>query len=136
MVHNDFTVDNLCFDANGRILVFNVENTTFGNVYLQAGTDASSRSARECYFGEMLPNLLLNKCNDGCIGETGIVSLTRKMQLTMHPQKCRLIFKDYQKSIVGEIVIVNCIQLVRTSLISTIKEQHVLTGSISGETYQ
>ena len=31
-------------------------------------TDASSRAARESYCGEVLPNLLLNRCSDGCIG--------------------------------------------------------------------
>ena len=68
LVHNDFNVVNECYDVNGRIIIFDIENTTFCNVYLEAGTDASSRSARESYCGEVLPSLLVNRCSSGCIG--------------------------------------------------------------------
>ena len=67
LVHNDLKID-VCFDTNGRIILFNIEKTTFCNVYLEAGTDASSRAARENYCGEILPNLLVNRCASGCIG--------------------------------------------------------------------
>ena len=49
-------------------IVFDIENTTFGNVYLETGSDGISRAARENYCSEVLPNLLLNRCDAGCIG--------------------------------------------------------------------
>ena len=68
LVHNDLEVKNEFYDSNGRIIVFDIENTTFGNVYLEAGTDACSRAARENYCGEIIPNLMVNRCGSGCIG--------------------------------------------------------------------
>ena len=68
LVHNDLKVENEKYDTNGRVIVFDIENTTFGNVYLEAGTDANSRAARENYCGEVIPNLMVNRCGDGCIG--------------------------------------------------------------------
>ena len=46
--------------------MFDIENVTFGNVYLEAGTDAPSRADRE---SQVLPNLLLNRFSVGCIGD-------------------------------------------------------------------
>ena len=37
-------------------------------MYLEAGTDAPSRAAREKYCGEVLPMMLVNRCSVGCIG--------------------------------------------------------------------
>ena len=68
LVRYDLTVENDFYDTNGRLIVFDIENITFGNVYLEAGTDAVSRAARENYCGEVIPNLLVNRCQAGCIG--------------------------------------------------------------------
>ena len=68
LIHNDFKVENECYDSNGRVIVFDIQNVTFCNVYLEAGTDALSRAAREKYCGELLPNLLVNRWSSGCIG--------------------------------------------------------------------
>ena len=68
IVHNDLNVENEFYDTNGRLIVFDIGNTTFGNVYLEAGTDGPSRAARENYCGEVIPNLLVNRCSAGCIG--------------------------------------------------------------------
>ena len=62
-VKNDLKVDNISFDTSGRIIVFDTDNITHCNVYLVAGTDSISRSAREQYLGETLPNMLVNRCS-------------------------------------------------------------------------
>ena len=68
LVQNDLKVENEMYDTNGRLIFFDIENTTFGNVYLEAGTDGISRAARENYCGEVIPNILINRCSSGCIG--------------------------------------------------------------------
>ena len=45
-----------------------MNNIVHCNVYMNAGTDAASRTSRENYFGEMIPNLLVNRSLSGCIG--------------------------------------------------------------------
>ena len=61
LVKNDLNVENVCFNTEGRIIIFDIGNMTFGNVYLPAGTDALSRSARENYCSEILPNLSVTR---------------------------------------------------------------------------
>ena len=51
-----------------RIIVFDIENVTFGIFYLPSGTYASSRSKRENYFSEIIPQLLINSKDSGCLG--------------------------------------------------------------------
>ena len=68
LVRNDLNVVNISFDSLGRIIMFDIENITFGNVYLEAGTASPSRASRENYTGEILPNLLVNSCSVGVIG--------------------------------------------------------------------
>ena len=60
IVKNEFYVENIGFDSKGRIIIFDIENITFGNCYLPSGTDASARSSREKYFSEIIPNMLIN----------------------------------------------------------------------------
>ena len=67
-VKNEFNVENISFDSNGRIIVFDIENLTFGNFYLPSGTDADSRSRRENYCCEIIPQLLINSKDSGCLG--------------------------------------------------------------------
>ena len=63
LVKTDLTVENLKMDTLGRALLFDIENITLGNLYLQSGTDGQSRSQREQYYSEILPQLLIN-CKD------------------------------------------------------------------------
>ena len=42
LVRNDLEVENISFDTSGRVIVFDIQNTTHCNVYLEAGTDAVS----------------------------------------------------------------------------------------------
>ena len=68
LVKGDLKVDNVSFDTEGRVIVFDIGNITFSNVYLEAGTDAISRTGRENYCGEVIPNLLVNRSQNGYIG--------------------------------------------------------------------
>ena len=65
---NNLTTTNVKLDTEGRVIIFDIDNTTFCNVYMEAGTDSSSRSSRERYCNEILPNLLTNSCRNGCSG--------------------------------------------------------------------
>ena len=45
-----------------------MNNVTFSNIYLESGTDSQSRSGREHYCGEVIPDLLVNRGHTGCVG--------------------------------------------------------------------
>ena len=49
-------------------MFFDIGNASFGNIYGQYGTDNLSRSARESFYAETVPNLLTNRKAVGCIG--------------------------------------------------------------------
>ena len=68
LVKSDLPVDSILCDTGGRALVFNINNLTFANVYLQSGSDGLSRSSRENYCSEVIPQLLLNRKEHGCMG--------------------------------------------------------------------
>ena len=59
---------NIKFDTNGRIIIFDINSITFGNVYLPSGNDPAMRNARENYAAETIPQLLTNSQDCGCIG--------------------------------------------------------------------
>ena len=68
LVHNDLNVENIKVDTEGRAIIFNIGNITFGNMYLKAGTDNDSRTSREQYCSEILPQLFLNVKESGTVG--------------------------------------------------------------------
>ena len=47
LVKSELIVDNLRYDSEGRVIIFDIGNLTLGNVYLHSGTDAAARSSRE-----------------------------------------------------------------------------------------
>ena len=65
---SDLSPTNIQNDSSGRIILFEIENTTFGNVYLPSGTDSITRSAREEYISNVLPQMLLNRNDTGVVG--------------------------------------------------------------------
>ena len=67
LVKDEFNVENIAFDSNGRIIIFDIENLTLRNFYLPSGSDGNSRSRRENYFGETIPQLLINFKDFGCL---------------------------------------------------------------------
>ena len=60
IIKNVFTAEDVRMDTLGRAIFFNINNFTLGNVYLQSGTDSISRSSRETFCSEIIPQLLLN----------------------------------------------------------------------------
>ena len=65
---NDLVVENFLCDTGGRVLAFDVSGVTFVNIYLPSGTDATSRSNREKYAAEIIPQILVNRQASGCAG--------------------------------------------------------------------
>ena len=68
LVSSTLQPDNIKFDTNGRVIIFNLDNITIGNVYLPSGNDPHMRSSRENYAGEVIPQLLTNSKDSGCLG--------------------------------------------------------------------
>ena len=68
LVRSDFPIEEFKCDTRGRALTFNINNLTFANIYLQSGSDGLSRASRENYCAEVLPQLLINSKDHGCIG--------------------------------------------------------------------
>ena len=68
LVANSLQPTNIKVDTQGRVLVFNVENVTFANVYLPCGNEPVMRNLRENYISLIIPQLLINKKDLGCIG--------------------------------------------------------------------
>ena len=85
IVKNDLTVENVMCDTKGRVLIFDIAGVTFGNLYLPSGTDATSRSSRENHFGEIIPQILVNRKSMGCIGGD-LNCITNKQDATNNPE--------------------------------------------------
>ena len=68
LVKSVYSVQNVKYDTSGRAIVFNMGELTFGNLYGHSGTDAQSRSSRENFFAEVVPQLLTERKRMGCIG--------------------------------------------------------------------
>ena len=68
LVKNEFGVENIVMDKEGRIIIFDVGDLTFGNMYIHSGTDSLIRGRRENYFSETVPQLLINHKDSGFIG--------------------------------------------------------------------
>ena len=68
LVANSLQPTNIKVDTQGRVLVFNVGDTTFANVYLPCGNEPGMRNLREDYISLIIPQLLINRKDFGCIG--------------------------------------------------------------------
>ena len=77
--------ENILMDTNGRAVVFNIGNLTLANLYLPSGTDSLSRSQRENYFSETIPQLLLNRQDCGIVGGD-MNCITRNQDCTHYPE--------------------------------------------------
>ena len=53
--------------------------------HIPAGTDAASRSSRENYFGETVPQILVNRKLNGCLGGD-FNCITNKQDATHYPE--------------------------------------------------
>ena len=61
LVANHLHVENLKYDTNGRLIIFDIGKTTIGNVYLPSGNDPIIKNNRKRYLAETIPQLLINK---------------------------------------------------------------------------
>ena len=66
LINNSLKVDNVKALPGGRILYFEIQKTSFVNVYLPSGT--AGKGDREHILSNSLPNLLLDSCKNGIIG--------------------------------------------------------------------
>ena len=85
LVKTEFDVENLAMDKEGRVIIFEVGGVTCGNLYIHSGTDAASRSKRENYFSEVVPQLLINHKQHGFIGGD-LNSIIDKNDATHNPE--------------------------------------------------
>ena len=86
LVKNNFLVENIMVDTEGRLLVFEISGVTFVNIYLPSGTDATTRSNRERYSAEILPQILVNRQGSGCAGGD-FNCITNKQDATNYPEQ-------------------------------------------------
>ena len=84
-MQNDLTIENVMYDTGGRVIVFEIAGVAFGNLYLPSGTDNSSRSSREKYSAEIVPQILVNRQSSGCIGGD-LNCITNKIDATNNPE--------------------------------------------------
>ena len=68
IVSNNFQTENIKSDTNGRVIAFDIGSITFCNVYLPSGTEPIMKNSRENYAAEILPQILINSKDMGCIG--------------------------------------------------------------------
>ena len=66
LVNNSLKIENVKALPGGRILYFEINKTSFVNVYLPSGT--AGKGDREAILSDSLPNLLLDSCKTGVIG--------------------------------------------------------------------
>ena len=66
LINNSLKVDNVKALPGGRILYFEIQKTSFVNVYLPSGT--AGKGDRDHILSNILPNLLLDSCKNGIIG--------------------------------------------------------------------
>ena len=85
LVKSELTVENIRTDLEGRLIIFDIGDMTLGNIYLHSGTDARSRANRENYCCEVLPNMLVNSRDTGCMGGD-FNCIVNKMDATNYPE--------------------------------------------------
>ena len=68
LVSNNLVAENIKCDTNGREIAFNIGQITFCNVYLPSGNDPVMRNSRETYSAEIIPQVLINSKDLGCVG--------------------------------------------------------------------
>ena len=84
LVKSDLVVEDVMLDTEGRVIVFEIAGVTFGNVYLPSGTDGATRTRRENYCAQTIPQILVNRKESGCVGGD-FNCITNKIDCTSHP---------------------------------------------------
>ena len=102
-------------DTSGRAIVFDIGTATFGNFYAHSGTDGVSRTSRESFFGETIPNLLLNSQSSGCLGGDLNMIIDKWMLLPILKAKCLQLLSAWQNLSSGETALEPCILMLYNS---------------------
>ena len=84
LVRSDLSFQNVRCDTSGRGIVFDIGTVSFGNFYLQSGTDSYSRANRESFCAITIPNLITNSQPSGCLGGD-FNMIINKQDATAHP---------------------------------------------------
>ena len=85
LIKTDLISENILMDIEGRAIVFNIGSLTCANLYLPSGTDGAYRNKRENFFSETIPQLLLNRLDNGLIGGD-MNCITHNIDCTHHPE--------------------------------------------------
>ena len=85
LIRSDLEFKNVRCDTAGRAIVFDIGGVSFGNFYAHSGTDATSRNNRESFCSEVLPSLLTNCQQSGCLGGD-LNMIIDKLDATNHPE--------------------------------------------------
>ena len=68
LIRSIYSAENIQVDNKGRAIMFDIGEVSFGNFYVQSGTDSQSRSQRESFLSDTMPQLLTFKKQVGCLG--------------------------------------------------------------------
>ena len=68
LVSSELQTSNIKVDTEGRAIAFDIENTTFMNVYLPCGNSQEMKNLRENYAAQIIPQLLINAKDTGVAG--------------------------------------------------------------------
>ena len=68
LVRSDLDVSDIHTDNDGRIIVFNAAECTWGNFYLPSGSSRNARSSSKEYFSLTIPQLMLHLLPQGAAG--------------------------------------------------------------------
>ena len=68
LVHKKLTISNEMIHPDGRLIMFDIGQVTYINLYLHSGQDFEAKNARENYISTTLPNYLLKAQKMGCLG--------------------------------------------------------------------
>ena len=85
LIKSEFVVENVRCDSDGRVLVFDIDQYTFANLYFHSGTDAAARTGWERLCGDILPNMLINSKGHGCAGGD-LNCIIEKKDATKYPE--------------------------------------------------
>ena len=87
LIRQEFQVENIKCDTEGRAIVFDINEITFTNFYLHSGNDRIMRQNRDRYLSEIIPQLLINKKSSGILSADFNCIIDRKDALRNPDQK-------------------------------------------------
>ena len=137
LVANSLEPVNIKLDTQGRVIVFDIGAVTFANVYLPSGNDTVMRNLREEYISLSIPQLLINRKENGCIGGDWNCITEDLMPLKIHLRNDLPVLNVLLTLSRGLIITVCCIKMKLhfpdfMQAIYTVMVPPELTGNIVG----